>query len=247
MPQEGPDGQLMYLPIEAYLTIGRHFFRGRWEAVFVLADPLPHPPTAQRTLERGGPEADRIRDLGDPTSNEYKFRQSRIYRTNRVLTTLFEALAWAKTQAWRNTRNGWIPIAFDQWSEGSEAYRLFIRELQAVIGDGGQSSGDLLIEKAPLDSYIGGVPVPPIDPDLALRERRRPGRPPINLVRLKDELKRYERDHDLPAIERGWRETVCRRLREFHRTHVDQQRVPAVKTLMKNLKLELDRIQGTDG
>ena len=105
----------------------------------------------------------------------------------------------------------------------------------------------MLIEKAPLDSFLGGGVTPEASETLTPVVQRDAKRPGLNFQAMVDRLLVWEAEGSLPEIKRGWREKVCRRLLaenlNWYPTAQTPKPLPKIRTIKKVLKDELDAIE----
>ncbi len=248
MPVRGPNDTLMYRPSEAYEAVGRQLFQSEWELFFSSQRPLPHAPTLEQIQAREGKESPTVAAVGDPNDDQYRVRQRRARRSRKVFTELVHALHWAKTVAWQRTKTGeWSSVHYDQWEPGSGRVQDLEQELDEVITRNAPSSGQLLIEKDPLDTYLRGWVMPEIPGTLAPAVRREAKRPALDKQAMVDVLCRWEANGELPDITRGWRQRVCEMILaqnlNWYPTAKSRKRPPSTKTIKKCLKHEFDAIE----
>ena len=131
------------------------------------------------------------------------------------------------------------------WEQDGVTRQMFLDELDTVINGNRRSPRNLGIEKTSFTRWVGELPAAPVDPTVALGERRKPGRKPLDKEALITELSRREREGLLPFVERGWRETVARDLASWYAEIIEPERrtSPSVKTIKKKLQPYLDQIQ----
>lgn len=252
MPIRGPNNRTMYRPEEAYDAVGQHLYQSQWQLMFVSGQPLPHPDTLARRVER---EGDQITvAIGDPHDDQYQSRQKRARRSGRAYSELVDALYWGKTEAWQISETGdWLSVPNERWQPASEMVEMLRSELYATITRNEQGSGTLLIDKASLDEYLWGWVSPQESgtlPPVADREAKRPG---LDVAVIKATLQRLAEDGSLPEYSSGWRAKVCRRLlREnlnWYPTAKTRKEPPKIETLRRSLKGDLDylekRLRGT--
>jgi len=242
MPIEGPNNQLLYLPYEAYEAIGRQLYGTDWQSPFSPGPLLPHPPAAKGMIEKNGEDAELIRSLGDPDSDDYKLRQIRSVRTIRVLNLLKETLHFGKATAFQKRAEYWEPVDCLEWDKPNSIFDQLIEQLRVHYHEAMPSPQNLGINQEPFDRWINNIPKAVVEKDIPLGERRRPGNPGFNWSEFRTELLRREQVEGLPEESQGFRGAICCHLYDWHLATCPDQKHPKPDTIRKNLKRDLDRI-----
>jgi hypothetical protein len=230
-------------PVEAYNAIGHHLFRGRWQLVYAPDQRLLHPPAATRELNAGRYTDAHREAIGDPSDGEYEMRQSRAYRTHKVMQVLRNILEWGKAEAWvLNDRGEWLSASPGDWSEGEPYYNLICTELADVIKSNKSSSGKIRIQRAELQAYLSYEPPVAIGDQPPLGTPKRVGRRPFNWGALREELAKRQEAGKIAEFERGWKARECNSLHDWYLDKVSKKEAPKSRSIMKKLQPELELI-----
>jgi hypothetical protein len=245
MPEFGPEGLYVYLPQEAYRTMGRHLFGNAWSNTYNDVV-LPHPPAATARLANEDLTGEQQQIIGDPNSAEYQERQARSFQSRNVFRHLVEALEWGKTDGWYYHDDEWTRIPYEQWGVGSQCYAKLEADLLAVFRDNLPSSKTLWIEQQRLDDFIAGVPVPAYEPYQPSRHRRAPGRPGHDWDAVQAEFQRMVEEGEVPQIRTGWKTTAAELLLAFMRDEL-RVKLPVRPTVIKEMKVAFDAYEASAG
>lgn len=244
MTIEGPDGKLLYTPFKAYRRIGKHLYGSKWDTPPPCREPLPHPPAAVMALESGGERAEKIKEHGDPNSDDYKHRQIRSYRAHHVIEKLQGTLSAGKATAWKLVTGRWKPIYSDEWLAESIYFEELFADIENQCIHSKPSSNKIGIDCEQFDDWVVQIKKSVIDRKVPPGQTREPGRPfTYDWKLFKDELKRRDWATTLPVEHIGFRVAICRMLRDwFVETH-NNENPPELDTIQRKLNYELNCIQ----
>jgi hypothetical protein len=244
MPRIGHNGRQVYLPSEAYDVVG-HKLYGQDRPRYIAGPLLLHPQhLATQAIENNDVAALEVQDdLNDPS---YQARQSRSYRSARVLSHMIEALQWGKARAWLadDIGNWRETVPPREWEADSEAARLLKQDLISWYAENEPESDRLHIDRAEWNKWFLGDENASLPARVVEKPRRSSrGRPGIALSWCYDRLNAWEQAGEIDCSAFGWRVAVCGRLIKEYAYEKPGWKGMKKTSLRDQLKERLDEIE----